>query len=798
MRKEKIEPMTDQPVYRDAARPVAERVEDLLSQMNLDEKLAQIGCVWSNALLDDSTFVPAKANQHIPHGIGQITRLAGATSLHPDESAAVLNDLQRYLMEETRLGIPTIVHEESCAGYLSRDATVFPQAIGLAATWEPELVQAMTEIIKGQMMAVGSRHTLAPVLDVARDARWGRCEETFGEDPYLISQMGIAYVRGLQGDDIKDGVAATGKHFTGYAVTEGGMNWSPGHMTARELREVYAAPFEAVIKEANLATVMNGYHEMDGIPCGASKALLVDLLRGELGFDGVIVSDYFTVENLNSYHRVAQDKGEAARMALEATMDLELPIKDCYDAPLKAAVEAGQVDVALVDAAVRNVLRWKFELGLFENPYVDASTAAAVFDTAEDRALARKLAQKSMVLLKNTDDLLPLVKDDLDAIAVIGPSADSIRLLQGDYHYPSHLHVLSMVSEDGESAVPTPGQEVGESKFGADHFVKHVTVLEGITNAVNPEVTVRYAQGCDISGSDTSGFAEAVAIAEAADVAIVVVGGKSGLTPDCTSGEARDRATLGLPGVQQQLVEAIQATGIPVVVVLINGRPLALPWIADNVPAVVEAWLPAEEGGNAVADILFGEVNPGGKLPITLPRSVGQAPIFYGHKPSGGRSHWLGDYVEESTKPLYPFGHGLSYTTFDFANLQIDKAEAEAVDTVTITCDITNTGSRTGEEVVQLYVNDEIASATRPVKELKGFKRVELAPGATKTISFALKASQLGFFNVAMDYVVEPGAIKIMVGSSSEDIRLEGAFAITGDVTDVSGDKVYITPVTVS
>ncbi len=787
-------------IYKDPARPIEDRIADLLARMTIDEKLAQIGCVWSRHLIQDGVFSREQAREKIPHGIGEITRVGGATALRPHQSAAVLNSIQRFLVEETRLGIPAIVHEESLAGYLARDATCFPQAIGLAATWEPALIEAMAREIRRQMLAVGARHALAPVLDVARDPRWGRVEETFGEDPYLIGTLGVAYIRGLQGDNLKTGVAATGKHFVGHSVTEGGLNWAPAHLPPRELREVHTLPFEMAIREADLATVMNAYHEIDGIPCGSSKELLVDLLRHELGFAGALVTDYFTIENLESYHCVAHDQAQAARLALEAGMDIELPASVCYAEPLRQALDSGAVDIALVDAAVQNVLRLKFRLGLFENPFVDADAAMTVFDTPEQRALARRLAQQSMVLLKNDGDLLPLDKA-VGAIAVIGPCADDIRLLQGDYHYPSHLEVMS-VPDHADSALPTPGSAVPAPMGGnnnlSEYFVPMVTVLEGIKAAVAPSTEVRHARGCDINGTSRAGFAEAVALAEQSDVAIVVVGSKSGLTPDCTSGEAIDRVDLGLPGVQQELVQAIHATGTPVVVVLISGRPLAVPWIAEHVPAVLEAWLPGEEGGAAVADVLFGDVNPGGKLPFCLPCHVGQVPVFYSHKPSGARSHWYGQYVDGSTKPLYPFGHGLSYTTFDYHNLQINPSAVSPTGAVAISLDVTNSGKRTGDEVVQLYVRDQIASVTRPVKELKGFKRITLVPGETRTVTFHLAVSQLGFYNRAMDLVVEPGDIEVMIGSSSADIRACGRFTITGQVTDVSNHRVYLTPVDVT
>ena len=763
-----------QPRYRNATQSLEERVRDLLSRMTLDEKLAQLGGVWSTGLIEDGQFSEARAREKLAQGTGHMTRIGGATVFSPAESARFANAIQKFLIEQTRLGIPAIIHEESCAGYLARGATCFPQAIGLASTWEPQLVEAMTAVIRTQMRAVGAHHSLAPVLDVARDPRWGRTEETFGEDPYLIGRMGVAYVRGLQGPDLARGVVATGKHFVGYGASEGGMNWAPAHIPRRELLEVYVAPFAAAINEAKLASIMNAYSEIDGVPVGASKELLTDLLRGELGFDGVVVSDYFTVPTLMNYHRIARDEGEAARWALEAGIDVELPGLHCYGEPLRQALQEGRVDMALVDVAVTRVLRMKFQLGLFEHPHVDADAASAVFDTAEQRALAQRIAQKSIVLLKNDANLLPLATT-LSSIAVIGPSAGSIRMLQGDYHYPAHLEMMFGDITEGDLS-PRPAGGVNLTQ----HFVPMVSVLEGIKRKVSPRTVVRHAPGCDVLGPSTDEFAAAVAAARESDVAIVVVGDKSGLVDGCTSGESIDRADLGLPGVQQALVEAIAATGRPVVVVLINGRPLALSWIAAHVPAVLEAWLPGEEGGSAVADVLFGDINPAGRLPISLPVTVGQVPVYYNHKPSGGRSNWKGDYVGVSSRPLFPFGHGLSFTRFEYAHLQIHPQHARPSDTVRIQVDVSNVGDRSGDEVVQLYVRDVVASVTRPVKELRGFERIELTAGERKSVGFELAVSQLAFYDRQMRRSIEPGTIEVMVGSSSEDIRLTGQFEIVG------------------
>jgi beta-glucosidase len=786
------EPANRRAVYLEPTRSVEERVSDLLSRMTLEEKIAQLSGVWVFELLDNMAFSDQKAEKLLGNGIGQITRIGGASNLRPAATAKLANTVQSFLVKNTRLGIPAIVHEESCSGYMARDATCFPQIIGVASTWEPELVEEMTSVIRTQMRSVGAHHALAPVLDVTRDPRWGRAEETFGEDPYLVGRMGTAYVKGLQGRDFQEGVLATGKHFVGYGMSEGGMNWAPVHLPQRELHEVFVAPFEAAIKTANLASIMNAYHELDGVPCGSSRQLLTDLLRNQLGFEGMVVSDYFAINMLAEYHHVAESKGEAAKMALEAGIDVELPSTDCYGKPLRQAIEDRTVDEALIDEAVSRILRMKFLLGLFENSYVDAARAVEVFDTTKQRALARRIAQKSIVLLKNEGDLLPL-KKDLSAIAVIGPNAESVRNMIGDYSYPAHIETLAeMREEQNVFDIPVP-----ETVELVDNFVPIISVLEGIKHKVSPKTQVRYAKGCDVTDESKEGFAEAVEIARKSGIAVLILGGKSGLTRGCTSGEGCDRAEIGLPGVQEELVRAIYATGTPVVAVLLNGRPLTIQWIAAHVPAVVEAWLPGEEGASALADVLFGDYNPGGKLPITFPRAVGQIPTYYNHKPSGGRSHWKGDYVSMSAKPLFPFGHGLSYTRFEFDNLRITPTQVIVEGKVTISIDVKNVGERKGDEVVQLYVHDVLSSVTRPVKELKGFKRVTLEAGETKTVAFHLSVSQLGFYNRHMDFVVEPGTIEVMIGSSSTDIKLTGAFEIVGETTDVSTTKAFFSTVNV-
>jgi beta-glucosidase len=782
------------PDYRDTRLSIERRAADLVQRMNLDEKLAQLGCVWSTSLVKGEAFSHEKAAEALANGIGQVTRIGASTGLRPRQSAAFANAIQRVLVEETRLGIPAIVHEESVAGLTARDATQFPQAIGLASTWSPELIGQMATVIREQMRAVGARQTLAPVLDITRDPRWGRAEETYGEDPYLVGRMGVAFVAGIQGEELSQGVVATGKHFLGYGVSEGGLNHGPTRIGPRELREVFARPFGDAIREAGLASVMNAYSAVDGLPCGGSKEILDDLLRGELGFSGVVVADYFTTALLSSFHAVAEDGGEAAAMALGAGLDVELPALDCYGAPLRDAVRAGRVAEELVDRSVRRVLTQKLELGLFEAPYVDEGCAAEIYDTAEQRTLALEIARSSLVLLKNDGDLLPL-DPGLSRIAVIGPSADDIRLLQGDYSYPAHLEIIYKLKAEQSEIMPRP--ESGAFDPGPD-FVPMVSLLEGIRSRVSPQTEITVAQGCGVSGDDGSGLPAAVEAAHGADVAIVAVGGKSGLLADCTSGEFRDASRLELTGRQQELVDLVASTGTPTVVVVVSGRVHALSRVADRVPSILLAWLPGEEGGNAVADVLFGTISPAGRLPISLPRHVGQVPVYYNHKSGGGRSQMFGDYTDLSPSPLYPFGHGLSYTRFEYGALSVSSAEAdlEALAPIEVALDICNVGSCVGDEVVQLYLRDVVASVTRPVLQLAGFVRIALEPGEQRRVVFHVHPSQLAFYDREMRLVIEPGDVEVKVGASSADIRTVGKVRLVGETREIT--LANLTPTKVS
>ncbi|MEY2434483.1 MAG: hypothetical protein QOC92_4208 [Acidimicrobiaceae bacterium] len=775
--------------YLDPTATVESRVDDLLERMTLDEKAAQLGGVWITDLVSPDGFDEDRAADRLRHGIGHVTRIGASTGLRPAESAALMNAVQHYAVDRTRLGIPVVVHEESTGGYCGRDATVFPQAIGLAATWDPALVRDVAAVIREQLRAVGARHTLAPVLDIARDPRWGRVEETYGEDPVLAGAIGTAYVRGLQTEDLQKGVICTGKHFLGYGLPEGGMNHAPVHLGPRELREVFAEPFAAVIRDAGLASIMNSYSSIDGLPCAGAPSILTELLRDELGFDGLVVADYYAVALLITHHRTAADKAAAAAQALSAGLDLELPAFDCYR-ELTRLVDDGTIEAALIDRAVRRVLASKFRLGLFEHPYVDPDSAAAVFDTLPQRDLARRAAARSMVLLRNEGGLLPLDLEHIGRVAIIGPLADSERGLQGDYHYPAHAE---MVYEAGDSSSVLP--QAGGAFAPGPHYTAHVTPLAGLTTAIADWAEIEFEAGCDVTGDDDSGIDAAVLAAERADVALVFVGGESGLMPHSTVGEARDASDLGLTGVQQQLVEAVASTGTPTVVTVIGGRVFALPWIAAHVPALVQAWLPGEEGGNAIADVLLGHVNPGGRLPVSLPRSVGQVPVHSRHRFGGGRSQFWNDYVDGPTSPLFPFGHGLSYTSFAYEGLSIESGSTNAATTVSI--NVTNTGARAGDEVVQLYVTDEVASVARPFRALVGFARIALAPDETATASFTVHPSRLAFYDPTMRFVCEPGQFTFAVGASWSDIRARQTVDLHGEVVGYRQREIVSTAVDV-
>ena len=745
--------------YRDPTRPIDARVADLLGRMTLDEKVAQLEGIWKrNAQMQqpDGRFNPATAQAVLGHGIGEIARPSevanpggGPPVRTPRQHAEFVNAVQTWLIENTRLGIPAMFHEEALHGLTAPGGTHFPVPIGLASTWDPPLLERVMSVAATEARARGVHHVLSPVVDLGRDPRWGRIEETYGEDPYLVSRLGVAAVRGYQGRSLplaKDKVFATLKHFAGHGSHEGGINTAPALVPERLLRAELLVPFEAGVKEAGAFTIMPSYNELDGVPSHVNRWLLEDVLRREWGFQGLVVSDYFAVEQLVSRHHVARDKADAARQALDAGVDLELPDPDGFP-ELLAMVKDGRVAEADVDRAVTRVLRAKFLAGLFEQPFVNADQAERATNTPDHQALALEAARRSIVLLKNSANTLPLDRTRLKTLAVIGPNAKGVHL--GGYSR-------------------NPGR-------GVDFFT-------GIAAAAGPGVRVLYAEGVRITEHEANWnedkvvlgdpvknrerIRDAVNVARQADAVVLVIG-----TNESTSREAwsdqhlGDVADLSLMSQQGDLVDAMLQTGKPLVVVLSNGRPLAIPDVAARVPAILEAWYAGQEGGTAVGEVLFGDVNPGGKLPVTFPRHVGQLPVYYNRRPTSFRNH-----LDLTREPLWPFGFGLSYTTFSLANLKVGSPTIGPGGQTRVTVEVRNTGARAGDEVVQLYLHDVVSSVTRPTKELRGFERVTLKAGETKTVTFVVGPGELSLVDRRMQRVVEPGRFEVMVGTNSSTL----------------------------
>jgi beta-glucosidase len=785
---------TTVPLYRDPSLAIETRVADLLARMTRPEKVAQLGSFWAFEVVHESNLDTGRLAALAGSGIGQVTRLAGSTNLGPVAVAETANAIQRYLLEDTRLGIPAIIHEECLHGLIASAAPSFQQSIGAAASFDPAVVSAMAATIRRRMLATGARQALAPVLDLARDPRWGRIEETYGEDPYLAAELGCAYIEALQGPDIGEGVMATGKHMVGHGLAEGGLNQAPVHIGPRELRDEQLFPFEAAVRSAGIVSIMPAYCDVDGVPCHASVELLGGILRDEWGFDGIVASDYIGVEMIATAHRLTADLGEAARLALVAGVDAELPRTAAYGAPLEAGLADGRVDDDLLDAAVTRVLRMKFRLGIFDRPYVDLPVAATFEDLAvEETRAARVLAERSMVLVAN-DGLLPLAADHR-RVAVIGAIADSARDLLGDYSHVVHMETLREMQAGADALGMVGDSDVIEPP---DELAGQRTILDAIRAALG-ESNVEYARGTGISDGTDDELEAAVELARASDVAIVVLGERSGLTDDSTTGEFRDRSSLGFMGRQQELLEAVVGTSTPVVLVVVSGRPLAIEWAATNCAAILLAWVPGHAGPDAIADVLTGTVNPGGKLPVTVPRHVGQVPLTYRHHPTGGHSQPKVDYVDGPVAPLWPFGYGLSYTSFRVDRLAVDQQEIATKDgQVTIQVDVENTGARSGDEVIQLYVRDVEASVARPVLELRGFRRVTLRAGECRTVSFTISTEQ--FSHVAADHrrVVEPGTIAIHVGTSSDDLRASTTIRLVGPTVEVRDRHHYLTETALS
>ena len=741
--------------YKDASRSVDDRVRDLLARMTLEEKVAQTLAIWKQKekITDEKgQFDPAGAAALLSHGLGQISRPSELRDkptpivLGPRENAVFVNAVQKWLVEKTRLGIPAMTHQEALHGLTAPKGTHFPIPIGLASSWDPALIEKVMSVAALEARARGTHQVLSPVLDLARDPRWGRTEETYGEDPYLVARLGVAAIHGYQGRGLplaKDKVFATAKHFAGHGPHEGGINTAPVYFTERVLRDQYLFPFETAITEAGALTVMPSYNEIDGVPSHKNRFLIQRILRQEWGFQGIVVSDYYAIDQLIGQHGVAADQSDAARQALETGVDIELPDPQTYP-KLLDLVKTGRVSEATLDASVARLLRIKFLAGLFENPYADPAQAEAVSNTPEHQAVALEAARRSIVLLKNDKAFLPLDRTKLKTIAVVGPNAKGVRL-------------------GGYSSEPGRG----------------VDILQGIKDKVGTGVRVLHAEGVRITEHEPNWtadpvtfadpvknkqrIAEAVAVVRQADVVVLVVG-----TNESTSREAwadnhlGDSSDLRLSSQQEDLIEAVRATGKPFVVVLINGRPIALTRVAEVAPAILEGFYLGQEGGTALAEVLFGDVNPGGKLPITFPREVGQLPVFYGRKPTSFRN-----YVDSTRLPLYAFGHGLSYTTFKLEYVKLTPDKIGVAGRATVTVDVVNTGQKKGDEVVQLYIRDRVSSVTRPVKELRGFERVTLAPGERRALSFTLGPEALRLTDENMNRVVEPGVFDVMVGTNS-------------------------------
>ncbi len=755
--------------YRDARRPTEERVADLLDRMTLEEKAAQLTSVWVSLDPEKGEVAPSNFSfglgraedpwQQMAHGIGQVTRPLGSQPIDPADGARMVNMIQRRLIGETRLGIPAIMHEECLTGPMFQGATSFASPLNFASTWDPELIGRVGDVIRRQMRAVGAHQGLAPVADVARDARWGRVEETLGEDPYLVGRMVTEYVRGLQGPDLTSGIVATLKHFAGYSSSEGGRNFAPAHMGPRELADVFLVPFEMAVRDGGAKSVMNSYAEVDGEAPAASRRLLTEILREQWGFDGIVVADYGAVSFLYIFHHVAADSVDAAALALRAGLDVELPNPADFPTGIPAAIERGLLEPAVVDEAVRRVLRLKFELGLFEAPFVDEAAVPARLDTDADRALAAEVARASITLLAN-DGTLPLDPAACGRVAVIGPNADAVMALFGNYSFENHIVSTHFPDRTDVVVAPTVLDALGD-RLGADR--------------------VTYAQGCTVAGRDSGDgedIAAAVTAAADADVAVVVLGDKAGHFGTGTVGEGTDTIDLGLPGRQQELLDALLATGTPTVVVLLNGRVFALPGLAGRAAAIVEAWFPGQDGAAAIADVLFGDVDPAGRTPVTFSAGAGAMPLFYNQKRLG-----RGFPDVPGTDPVFPFGHGLSYTTFYYGPLTVAAAEVPIGGEIVATATVTNVGPRTGTEVVQLYLRDPVASVTQPVRQLKGFTKVTLEPEATATVTFTLPTDLCSFTGPDLVRIVEPGAIELEVGASSGDIRSTAAVSLTGAVT---------------
>lgn len=749
--------------YKNPSLPVSKRVEDLLGRMTLEEKIGQLvqpfGWKMYSRKADGTVEVTEEFRQELTQGgVGSLygtlradpwTEVTLKTGLSPREGAAAVNTIQQYAIEHTRLGIPILFGEECSHGHMAIGATVFPVPLTVGSTWNTELYEKMCKAVAVETRAQGGTATYSPVLDVVRDPRWGRTEETYSEDAYLNGELAVAAVKGLQGDNIasEESLIATLKHFVGYGSSEGGRNGAPAHIGLRELHEVDLLPFKKAV-EAGACSVMTAYNEIDGVPCTSSRYLLNDVLREKWGFDGFVITDCGAVNMLKDGHNTASSEAEAVAQSLRAGVDMEMS-GVMFRAHMETAIQQGFISMEELDQAVRRMLEMKFRLGLFERPYADPDRAERVIGSEEHVQLARQVAAEGIVLLKNEQGTLPLEPQVISTIAVIGPNANAPYNQLGDYTSPQ-----------------PPGQVV--------------TVLEGIRRRMGgDESRVLYAPGCRIKGDSKDGFENALQCAAKADVVVMAIGGSSARDfgegtidlrtgasvvtgndwSDMECGEGIDRATLTLMGVQLELVKEIHKLGKPVIVVYINGRPITEPWIDEHVEAILEAWYPGQEGGNAIADVLFGDVNPSGRLTLSIPKEVGQLPVYYNGRRTRGKR-----YLETDLAPRYPFGYGLSYAEFKYENLRVEPEMIYPDGEATVSIDVTNIGSYDGAEVVQLYVSDLTASVTRPALTLKGFRKVPLKAGETQTVTFVVGQEHLQLIGMELEPVVEPGEFRFLVG----------------------------------
>lgn len=781
--------------YKDSSLPPAVRAQELLSRMDLNQKIAQITCLFTSG-----EGIPDFGSL-IPDGIGSVGAMTIADSV--EDIAEYSYQVQKHQVEHTEFGIPALLHVEAISGGMFTGATAFPSAIAQASTWDPEIVSRMTDTIREQMTAVGFRHALSPVLDISRDSRWGRLGETYGEDPTLAAAMGSAFVRGLQGQGREDAIIATGKHFIGHGASEGGLNMAQELVSERVLREVHCKPFQAAITEAGLMSVMNAYGMYNNEPIAASKYLLTDLLREEMGFDGMVVSDYISLDRLVDPFCRAADYREAGVLGLKAGIDVEFPRPTCYNEKLADAIAEGELAEADIDRAVLRVLTLKFRLGLFEDPYPRQHRISQVFSQGAGSSVSRKMAQEGLILLKNEHQTLPLSKKT-KKIAVIGPHADSMRSFFGSFSYPGTLDMILTREEEDQTDPSDPHSVVNRlvQRFPGDireispRVEKRVrqsypgcpTLLEAV-KACLPEAEVVSAPGCNPAGTNLSGMEHALELAAQADVVILTLGGKYGWGTTSTVGEGVDATDIGLPGRQEEFARAVFALHKKTVLVHFDGRPLSSTYAASHFDAILEVWQPGQFGGEAIASVLFGDFNPAGRLSVTAARNAGQLPLYYslprgsGYISAGhpGMIENPNGYINDTARPLYCFGHGLSYTSFVYGKAELAAERIGPEETVVCTVPVTNTGGYDGEEVVQLYFSDPVCSMVRPEKELTGFRRIFLKKGETKKVTFRIAASQLAFLDENMKWKVEKGEYRLLAGASSEDIRSEAVFTVTCD-----------------